>query len=106
MMAKTGSSQFVRNWFDKIIDESIMLDPAFTASRITNFMVSTLKSLSPGQAAICVTHDWNIFSIKQFTLGFSYEDTLDTGYLDAVAFFERDSRIFAVARQFDPVEIV
>ena len=106
MMAKTGSTQFVRNWFDKTIDESIMLDPEFTACRITNFMVSTLKSLSPGQAAVCVTHDWNIFSIKQFTLGLSNEDTLDAGYLDAVAFFEKDTRIFAVARQFDPVEVV
>lgn len=105
MLTKTGSTQFVRNWFDEIIDESIMLDPEVTANRITDFMVSRLKELSPGEAAICVTHDWNIFPIKQFKLGLSHEDAVDAGYLDAVAFFEKDARVFGVARQFDPVEI-
>lgn len=106
MMLETGDAQFIRNWFDTTIDESIMLDPKITADRITDFMVSRLKELSPGQAAVCVTHDWNIFPVKQFKLGLSYEDALDAGYLDAVAFFEKDARIFAVTRQFDPVEIV
>ncbi|WP_020588535.1 histidine phosphatase family protein [Desulfobacter curvatus] len=105
MMATTGASQFIRSWFDKTLDESIMLDPEVTANRITDFMVSGLKELSPGQAAICVTHDWNIFPIKQFTLGLSHKDALDAGYLDAVAFFEKEDRVFAAARQLDPVEI-
>jgi hypothetical protein len=52
-----------------------------------------------------VTHDWNIFPIKQFKLKLSSEDALDAGYLDAVAFFEKDGRVFGVARQFEPVEI-
>ena len=105
MLIKTGSNQFVRNWFEKTIDESIMLDPEVTANRIADFMISRLKELSPGQVAICVTHDWNIFPIKQFKLKLSHEDALDAGYLDAVAFFEKDSRVFAASRQFDPVEI-
>lgn len=83
-----------------------MLDPEVTANRITDFMVSRLKALSPGQAAVCVTHDWNIFPIKQFKLKLSHEDALDAGYFDAVAFFEKDSRVFAVSRQFDPIEII
>jgi len=106
MLMETSSNQFVRDWFDRIIDESIMLDPEVTANRITDFMVSRLKELSPGQAAVCVTHDWNIFPIKQFKLKLSHEDALDAGYLDAVAFFEKDSRVFAVSRQFDPIEII
>lgn len=105
MLIQTGSNQFVRNWFDNTIDESIMLDPGETANRISDFMVSRLKELSPGQAAIGVTHDWNIFPIKQFKLKLSSEDALDAGYLDAVAFFEKGDRIFAAARQFDPIEI-
>nr|WP_321396843.1 histidine phosphatase family protein [uncultured Desulfobacter sp.] len=105
MLLQTGSNQFVRNWFDKTIDESIMLDPEVTANRISEFMVSRLKELSPGQAAIGVTHDWNIFPIKQFKLQLSSEDALDAGYLDGVAFFEKDGRFFATARQFEPVEI-
>jgi hypothetical protein len=105
MLLQTGSNQFVRDWFDNTIDESIMLDPEVTANRISDFMVSSLKALSPGQAAIGVTHDWNIFPIKQFKLKLSSEDALDAGYLDAVAFFEKDDRIFAAARQFDPIEI-
>ena len=105
MLIETSSNQFVQNWFDKTIDESIMLDPEVTANRISDFMVSRLKELSPGQAAVCVTHDWNIFPIKQFKLKLSSEDALDAGYLDAVAFFEKDGRIFTAARQFEPVQI-
>ena len=105
MMTETGSARFIRNWFDKTIDESVMLDPSVTADRITEFMVSRLKACAPGQAAIAVTHDWNIFSVKQFTLKLSHEDALDVGYLDAVAFFEKDTQIFAAARQFAPVRL-
>lgn len=69
-------------------------------------MVSRFKKFSPGQAAVWVTHDRHIFSIKQFTPGLSHEDVLDAGYPDAVASFEKDVRVFAVARQFDPVRIL
>lgn len=105
IMAKTGSTQFIRDWFDKTIDESVMLDPELTADRISDFMLSKLEALSPGQAAVCVTHDWNIFPVKQFKLGLCHEDALNVGYLDAVAFFEKDAQFFAVARQVDPVRI-
>jgi len=105
MLIKTGSTPFLKNWFCKTIEESIMLDPEVTANRITDFMVSRLKDLSPGQAAVCVTHDWNIFPIKYFKLGLPHENALDAGYLDAVAFFEKEERIFAAARQCDPMAI-
>lgn len=106
MMVQIGSAQFIRDWFDKTMDESVILDPETTADRITQFMVSKLKGLHLGQAALCVTHDWNIFTLKQFKLGLSHEDALDVGYLDAVAFYEKQGQLYAAARQFDPVRIV
>jgi len=105
LMEAAGSQKFIRNWFDHAIDETIMEDPEQTADRLTDFMTGCLSDLNQGQVAVCVSHDWNIFPIKEFKLGLPHEGAGDVGYLDGVVFYEQEGRHFAMTRQADPVAL-
>jgi len=103
LMMESGGQKFIRNWFDNAIDETIMENPEQTAELLTEFMGNCLSDLDSGQVAVCVSHDWNIFPIKEFKLGIPHEGAGDVGYLDGVVFYEDGGNRFAVTRGTDPV---
>ena len=104
-MTRTGSQQFIRDWFDKAIDEDIMENPEVTAETLTGFMKENLSGLRDGQVALCVSHDWNIFPIREFKLNLPHEGAGDVGYLDGVVFFQEKNQTFALACGNDPVPL-
>ena len=103
-MGNTGSDEFILKWFNNEFDEDMIQAPGVTADQLTNFMVERLQEIGHGQAAVCITHDWNIFPIRKFKLGLPFTQE-DVGYLDAVAFFEKDGKVFATARDCEPVQV-
>ncbi|MDD9304311.1 MAG: histidine phosphatase family protein [Desulfobacter sp.] len=105
LMQDCGSQQFIRNWFDNTIDQTIMEPPEKTADILTAYMIQRLSELETGQVAFCVSHDWNIFPIKEFKLGLAHEGAGDVGYLDGVIFFEENGQVYAETFQTDPVAI-
>ncbi|MCA1793720.1 MAG: histidine phosphatase family protein [Desulfotignum sp.] len=102
LLKEQGTQTYIRNWFDHKIDETIMEDPKTTTATLTNFMLDRITDLADNEMAICVSHDWNIFPVKEFVLGLPHEDAGDVGYLDGVVFFEQDGQAFATSFQADP----
>ena len=102
---KEGAHQFLRNWFDRRIDETIMDNPEKTADRLSQFMIEQIKSLKKNQIAICVSHDWNLFSLKEFKLGLAHETFGDVGYLDGLVFFEQDKKYHVTSHQTEPIPV-
>lgn len=105
MVDAQGSELFLRNWFDYKIDESIMLNPETAADRLCNFMYERLDSLPDKSVAICVSHDWNIFPIKEFKMEIPHETSGDIGYLDGLLFFESNGKFQVVNFQSDPISL-
>ena len=107
MMVKGGTA-FIRSWFDREIDDTVMEDPERTADVLTDFMLERLdeveKTGGPG-ASVCISHDWNIFPIKEFKLGLPHEGAGDVGYLDGVAFYRENGAAWATTFQTDPVKL-
>lgn len=104
-MEAVGTTAFIRNWFDKAIEETVMEDPERTADTITDFMCSGLADLDAGQIGVCVSHDWNIFPIKEFKLGLPHEGAGDVDYLDGVVFYREKGKTWAVTHQTGPVAL-
>lgn len=100
---KEGSELFLRNWFDNRIHESIMENPEKTSDLLSEFMVEQLKNLKKNQIAVCVSHDWNIYPLKEFKLGLKLETAGNVGYLDGVIFFERNHQYYITNYQTSPV---
>lgn len=96
---------FLRNWFDKKIEENIMEDPETSSDRICDFMVEKLDKSRQESLTICVSHDWNIYPVKEFKMGLSHEINGDVGYLDGLAFFEKDKAVYVTNFQSAPVRV-
>ncbi len=94
---------FLREWFDRRIDESIMEDPEKTSDNLSEFMVDQIKSLKNNQIALCIAHDWSIFPIKEFKMNLKHETSGDVGYLDGLIFFEKDNKYYITNYQSDPI---
>jgi broad specificity phosphatase PhoE len=103
LIEKQGNTAFIRNWFDGNFNESIMENPQRTADLLCEFMVEKIKQLKENQIAICVSHDWNIFPIKEFKLGLKHEISGDIGYLEGLIFFEKKGQYYLTNFQTKPV---
>ncbi len=100
-----GSERFIRNWFDNKIDDGVMENPEKTSAILSEYMTDRLKQLNDNEIAVCVSHDWNIFPLKEFKLGLAHETKGDVGYLDGVVFYEKEGQYFVTCFQCDPQPI-
>jgi len=98
-----GNDLFIRNWFDGRMDDSIIENPKKTADLICDLMIEKIRNLPENQMAVSITHDWNIYPVKEFKLGLRHEECGDVGYLESVLFFEKNNRYFVTGFQTDPV---
>jgi broad specificity phosphatase PhoE len=103
LIQKQGNTVFIRNWLDGNVNESIMENPQRTADILCEFMIEKLKQLKENQIAVCVSHDWNIFPIKEFKLGLKHEISGDVGYLEGLVFFENKNQYYLTNFQTKPV---
>lgn len=102
LLKEQGTHTYIRNWFDNRLDEAIMENPETTCGCLTRFMLDCVQDLADNEIALCVSHDWNIFPLKEFALGLTHEEAGDIGYLDGVVFFENNGRIYITSYQADP----
>lgn len=103
IIEQQGNNRFLRNWFDHGFDESLMENPEKTAELLSKFMIEKIKQLKENQIALCVSHDWNIYPVKEFKLGLKLETSGDVGYLDCIVFFEKNSKFYVKNFQADPI---
>ncbi|MFH1156554.1 MAG: histidine phosphatase family protein [Pseudomonadota bacterium] len=102
LLSETGSPVFLRRWFNGQIPTSAMADPRETADIIAGFMVRQLENLSDSQIALCVSHDWNIYPLKEFKLGLKHENTGSVGFLESLVVFEHNGKPFLTGFQTEP----
>ena len=105
MVEDQGSKQFLRNWFDNRIDDTVMEHPEKTADRLCEFMVDRIQSMDGTGVSLCVSHDWNIFPIKEFKMKMPHETGGDVGYLDGLAFYRENDQFWLTSHQCDPVAL-
>jgi broad specificity phosphatase PhoE len=106
LLKEQGTYTYIRNWFDSRLDDTVMENPATTAAALIRFMTEQVNGLADKEIAICVSHDWNIFPLKEFALGLPHEEAGDIGYLDGVVFFENKNRMYITSYQADPRPVV
>jgi len=101
MFRSMNANTFLREWFDGKLDDTIMQDPQETVDTLVRFIDEQVRSLDGQQIGICVSHDWNIYPIKEFKMGLSLETSGSVGYLDGVVFFEKNGTTYLTSHQMD-----
>ncbi|THB78496.1 MAG: histidine phosphatase family protein [Desulfobacteraceae bacterium] len=100
-----GSDTFIRQWFDGRFSSEMILDPMTTAGTLCHYLKSLLDSLEDDEIGICVSHDWNLFPLKQFLLDQPFDEYGDVGYLEGVILYPEKDQLLMTNHLNRPVEI-
>jgi len=102
---KLGNDIFLRAWFDKELSSKIMQDSEETADLVTDFMIKRLHQLEPGQISLCVSHDWNIYPLKEHKLDLPFEEHGRIEFLEGVVLFQRGEEHFIINHQRGAIKL-
>ena len=97
-MHKNGTrGKFFRNWYEGHYSPNLVDDPVQTTRRMMKALVALLQGSATGN--ICISHDWNLFLIKEFYLGIRPEDHDYIQYLEGVVIYEQNGRYYITNHQ-------
>lgn len=94
---------FIRNWMDGYIDETILLNAREAARQMFRFMVGGLLECEKNTLQVSVTHDWNMYLLKEYGLGLPHEQFGKVDYLEGVVIFSQNEKTYIANHQKDPV---
>jgi hypothetical protein len=87
-------SDFIRTWFDGEIPLDIMESPKKAAGDILQGLVERLPGLSENSININVTHDWNLYLVKEQIMGLKHEEVGPVEYLEGLVVYESAGQVF------------
>lgn len=93
---------FIRNWIDGKIPESVLQNAETASASMFSYILDSFQKLSENAINIFVTHDWNMFLLKEFGTGLRHEDFGKIEYLEGLVLFEKNEEIFITHHQTEP----
>ena len=104
-LKEIGDHAFLKRWFSNQEDTDVIDNPQQTANRLCNAMTGFLDQLQDNEIRLCVSHDWNIYPLKEFKLNQPLERTGDVGYMEGVLFFKDQGRTCIMGIDSDPIPL-
>jgi hypothetical protein len=105
IVRKTDVSVFIRQWIDGGIPEDILMNAKEAADRMVRFLAGGLWDSHPNTLHVSVSHDWNLYLLKEFGLGLPHEAYGKIAYLEGVVLFEKGGETYIANHQKDPTPI-
>ncbi|MCP4753334.1 MAG: histidine phosphatase family protein [Proteobacteria bacterium] len=104
-ISEKGTLAFFREWFDGRVSSDILDPPEEAAATLVRFLVERLDETADSHLDICVSHDWNMYLIKEFFLGLKHEEVGDVEYLEGVIVFRQDNSLYITNHQIAPKKL-
>ncbi len=99
------SPNFIRHWFAGKISSDI-IDPSQPAAQfIVEMLVEKLKDLPDNHINMGVSHDWNLYLVKEHVMGLKHENVGKVEYLEGLVVYQEKGKMYVVNHQCDPVEL-
>lgn len=97
-----GSVAFFREWFNYKIPLSDMADPEESGQILLKYFVDSLSGMQNGHLDIHVTHDWNLYLLKEYYLNLTLEDVGKAEYLEGVILYQEGGEFYITNHQTEP----
>lgn len=102
---RQNTGHFIRFWFEGNISPDI-IDPAHqTAQNIVSGLQEQIADLPEDGLFIGVTHDWNLYAVKEEIMGLRHEEAGNVAYLEGLVIYEEQGKSFIVNHQTAPIEL-
>ncbi len=90
---EVGYDTYLRMWLDGRLPEEEVMDPHQAAESLCQWMVERLDVLVENEIAIGVSHDWNLFPVKEHILQKRHEEVGQVGYLEAIVVYRNQGKL-------------
>ena len=97
---------FIRNWLNKQLPETTIMSAKASAVRMFTLLTIKFQELPEDSIDIFVTHDWNMYLLKELGLGLKHEENGAIEYLEGLVLFEKEGEIFITNHQSEPQKFV
>ncbi len=97
-----GIPDFIRYWFEGNISTDIIDRRDNAAKEIVAFLTTELKELPENHINLTISHDWNMYLIKESFLGLKHEDTGNVEYLEGAVIYEENDQMYIAHHQCEP----
>ncbi len=105
LIIKQDTPTFIRNWIDGKISTDIIQDAKKTAEKMFACMVDRLKQTRENSIDIFISHDWNMYLIKEFGLGLAHEEYGLIEYLEGVVVYTKNGEMYIANHQTEPKRV-
>jgi broad specificity phosphatase PhoE len=99
---EAGSLSFIRSWLDGDFSSELIENPENSAKKIVGFAKEKLTESLEGHIDIFVSHDWNLYLVKEVFLGLKHEDYGKIEYLESVVLYSQNDNIYITNHQAEP----
>jgi hypothetical protein len=99
------SPNFIRSWFEGNISTEIIAPPQGAAQDIVTMLVNKQANLPDNHINLGVSHDWNLYLVKEHIMGLKHEDVGRVAYLEGLVVYQEQGKTFVVNHQCDPINI-
>lgn len=99
---ESGSLNFIRSWLNGDFSSKIIDDPKDSARKIVSFAKDQLAQSLENHIDISITHDWNLYLVKEVFLGLKHEEAGKIEYLEGVILYVHNNELFITNHQTDP----
>ncbi|MBW1848699.1 MAG: histidine phosphatase family protein [Deltaproteobacteria bacterium] len=99
---ETGSLSFIRSWLDGDFSSELIDNPVDSAQKIVGFAKEKLTESLEDHIDIFVSHDWNLYLVKEVFLGLKHEDYGNVEYLEGVVLYAQNGNIYITNHQAEP----
>lgn len=105
ILLERDTATFIRLWMDGGIDDAVLMKAEDAAEKMLTFMAGSLVESDRNSIQVSVTHDWNIYLLKEYGLGLPHETFGKIEYLEGVVVFEEKGKLYVAGHQKDPVPL-
>jgi len=91
LIGKPGDTDFISKWFKGEISTELIDNPEEASKKIVKSLVEKTNN---NNINICISHDWNLFLVKEFFLKQVYKDNRNVEFLEGVLVYEKDGSFF------------
>ena len=95
-------TEFIRNWIDGKYAQDVIMDAREVADRIFQVAISGLTETGTHHIDVLVTHDWNMYLLREFGLGLAHEACGEVGFLEGIVLFQDSGEIYLTHHRAEP----
>ena len=99
---EAGSLSFIRSWLDGDFSSELIDNPKDSAQKIVGVAQEKLMESLEDHIDIFVSHDWNLYLVKEVFLGLKHEDYGKIEYLEGVVLYPQNGNIYITNHQAEP----